>query len=309
MLHMVGAGSIGCVWAAQHAIEQQESTLLLRNRQKVLQYQQQGGCILYTEAGNTQRLRVNATSPEQLTAPLTQVVITTKAYDVASALATLTPYLNEQTDIILLQNGLGSQQAALAQLPNHRLWAATTTDGAFMHAPFHVERAGFGTTWYGPLSPQAQHSHWRFPDALGNIQLHYTDDILHKLWCKVAINAAINPLTVLYQCQNGTLVENPDYFAHVLALCREIELIAAAQAQPLFERPLVEAVAEVATATRENYSSMLQDVRHQRTTEIEEITGFICAQAAKNGVAAPLNTQLRTHILSLHHAHTGAPHG
>ena len=47
----------------------------------------------------------------------------------------------------------------------------------------------------------------------------WTDDISAKLWRKLALNCAINPLTVLHDCRNGGL---RDYPSEVASLCAEL---------------------------------------------------------------------------------------
>jgi 2-dehydropantoate 2-reductase len=48
----------------------------------------------------------------------------------------------------------------------------------------------------------------------------------------------------------------------------------------------------VCRRTRNNISSMLQDVRRQRPTEIMAINGFIVEQGRQLGIATPVNREL-----------------
>jgi 2-dehydropantoate 2-reductase len=45
----------------------------------------------------------------------------------------------------------------------------------------------------------------------------------------------------------------------------------------------------VASRTRRNISSMYQDIKRKRRTEVDSINGAICAKAEELGAKAPLN--------------------
>jgi 2-dehydropantoate 2-reductase len=52
-------------------------------------------------------------------------------------------------ELILLQNGLGSQDAVAAQVPQARCIFASSTEGAFRDGDWRVVFAGHGFTWLG----------------------------------------------------------------------------------------------------------------------------------------------------------------
>jgi 2-dehydropantoate 2-reductase len=202
--------------------------------------------------------------------------------------------------VVLLQNGLGPQQEAVKLFPELSFWAATTTDGAYLSAPYHVVRAGHGDTLIGAISLKAQQSLENIiPNPCGDLKIAMSANIEHKLWCKLAINAAINPLTALNNCKNGMLVSDSVLSKKMQQICEEVEKIAIACGQHLFDKPLYEMATLIANTTAENYSSMLQDIRQNRPTEIEQITGFLCLQADKFGCHAPENLMLLQQIKQL----------
>lgn len=51
-------------------------------------------------------------------------------------------------------------------------------------------------------------------------------------------------------------------------------------------------VEQVIDSTAENISSMLQDIRALRHTEIDYITGYLLKRARAHGIAVPENAQL-----------------
>lgn len=98
------------------------------------------------------------------------------------------------------------------------------------------------------------------------------------LWKKVVTNAAINPLTAIVDCPNGRLVEVPELRALLRTLVVEAVKVAGTEGYR-FDESLVEHTEEVCRRTATNISSMLQDIRAGRPTEIEAISGEILRRA------------------------------
>ena len=294
--HILGAGAIGCTWAVQLFKSQHDVTLIVRSKERLQQLSNHHGVVYQATDGEINTYNIDAELAENST-PIQNLLICTKAYSTINALQSVADRLSSDATVILLQNGLGPQQEAVKLFPTLSIWAATTTDGAYLSAPFHVVRAGHGETLIGALSSRTRSSRTLsgkapLPSPSGDLVISLVDDIEHKLWCKIAINAAINPLTALNNCKNGMLVSDKKLSEKMQHVCSEVEIIAAACGQPLFEKPLYEMAILIASATAENYSSMLQDIQHKRPTEIEQITGFLCHQADKSGCHAAENRAL-----------------
>ncbi|WP_028470483.1 ketopantoate reductase family protein [Neptunomonas japonica] len=297
--HILGAGAIGCIWAAQLYKSEHDVTLILRSKERLQQLSESQGIIYQSTNGETSTFNVGAELAENNT-PIKNLLICTKAYSTISALQSVADRLSSDTNVVLLQNGLGPQQEAVKLFPELSIWAATTTDGAYLSAPYHVVRAGHGETLIGAISMKAQPSLDNIiPTPCGDLKITTSENIEHKLWCKVAINAAINPLTALNNCKNGILVSDTTLANKMQKICEEVEKIAAACGQDLFDKPLYEMARLIASTTAENYSSMLQDIKQNRPTEIEQITGFLCQQADKFECHAPENRMLLQQIKQL----------
>ena len=131
-------------------------------------------------------------------------------------------------------------------------------------------------------------------------------DLLQVQLEKLAINAVINPLTVIYDCFNGELFDRPPIRAQIRGLLAEISsvlrsIIAPSTTAPVID-PAVEArfssqglektVEDAAVRTAQNISSMLQDIRAGRLTEIEYINGYIVKRGAEQGIDCRLNRAL-----------------
>ncbi|MCV6590571.1 MAG: 2-dehydropantoate 2-reductase [Marinobacterium sp.] len=285
--HILGAGSIGCLWAAHLAEAGHDVTLIVRNRNR----QQTLNNQITLERDNQLSHWPVYTELASGSAPIENLLVTTKAFDVQPALLQVRHRLQPAANVVLLHNGMGPQQWAQQTLTAQTVWAASTTDGGWLRAPGHIVFAGRGETRLGRLDKPQDGS---LAEALQALTLTISADnsIEDSLWRKLAINCAINPLTALHGCCNGELVSNPAYQAEMAALCTEVDQLLATLQRPLFENGLLSVANRVATATGHNYSSMLQDVRHRRPTEIDFITGYLCQQTKQPDTDCPKNNHI-----------------
>ncbi len=240
--------------------------------------------------------------PANLPSPIQRLIVTTKSNQVQQALADVSPRLNAQTKVILLHNGMGTLKAAEEHLSAAQIYSAITTEGAYQQTQpsRQLIYAGQGTTEVGqlgqPMPPAWMHS--LLDSSLGFI---WHSDIATVQWRKLLINCAINPLTAIHGCRNGELISNPALLAQLRLVVAELEAVANAVGHHRLGENLFDLVEMVATHTQANYSSMQQDVQHQRATEIAYINGYLCEQARLVGVETPMNSGLVAAIKHLEH--------
>ena len=299
--HILGAGSLGTLWAARLARAEVPVRLILRDEARLASYQAAPGLTL-VEQGVAHTYPVIGETPDS-PQPIHRLLVACKAYDAESAVAQLQHRLAPDAELILLQNGLGSQDAVAAQLPHARCIFASSTEGAFREGEWRVVFAGHGYTWLGDVSHPTPPL-WLNDLQAAGIPHEWSTDILTRLWRKLALNCAINPLTVLYQCRNGELQAHQ---CEVATLCAELAELLECCGQPAAAVDLQREVERVIHATAANYSSMYQDVANARRTEISYLLGYACQAAARHQLNLPhlqrlhvrLVEQLRAHGLPL----------
>ncbi|WP_346827192.1 2-dehydropantoate 2-reductase [Serratia inhibens] len=215
------------------------------------------------------------------------LLVTLKAWQVSGAVSALLPRLNPHCAILLLHNGMGTQDELP---PNHQPILQGTTTHAARHEGSTIIHVAGGTTHIGPTSPAAIHlSHLAevLHQALPDVAWH--DNIASANWRKLAVNCVINPLTALYNCRNGELQRYPE---QIEILCREVSSVMEMEGYHTSCEGLWQYVMEVIQSTADNISSMLQDVRTQRHTEIDYITGYLLRRARSHGMILPENARL-----------------
>ncbi|EGR2998837.1 2-dehydropantoate 2-reductase [Vibrio parahaemolyticus] len=232
------------------------------------------------------------------------VVVTVKAWQVETAIEPLLPYINTDTIIMLMHNGMGTAPLLEAKLPDNPLIVATTTHGAYKPNKELVMHTGQGITQVGGFNASGAHCQF-LQDVMQHAlpEVVWNPNINAALWTKLAINCAINPLTALHQCKNGDLAHG-DFQDTLKNITKElVEVMNKEDIATQFD-VLFETIMQVVRATSENYSSMRQDVFHQRPTEIDFITGYLLKAAEKHRINTPENLELYQRIKQIEQSWT-----
>lgn len=227
------------------------------------------------------------------TTALTQVLIPVKAYALHSCLQQLQPYLATNAQLVVTHNGMPDldylQQYVTAQ---QGIWFLSTSHAALRTAE-SVVHTGAGSSIITPLNKAAEHSASEIITALTPAlgPLTVVTDIKPALWRKLAVNAAINPLTALLNCRNGELLAAP-FRQQIRNIVTEVCAVASLEGVTLAIEPTLQHVLQVMQATAANYSSMQQDKASKRPLELEAITGYILRVAQQHQLAVPENLAL-----------------
>ncbi|MEN9533949.1 MAG: 2-dehydropantoate 2-reductase [Pseudomonadota bacterium] len=285
---LLGCGALGGVFASLLTQSGQPTRVLLRDRHRSTLHPR----IDFTSLeGHTQLIAIERgfiSQPGQIT----RLLVVTKAGQVVSALTPLVGKLAAGVPIVLLHNGMGIAEQVVQLFPHNPVIAGVTSHGAMQGGHFVFHHTGKGETWLGPVNEAAK-AYAALADDLGAAlgQAGWDEQILARQWQKLAINCAINPLTALYKLKNGELA-GPRFADVLQQICVEVADVMQAEGQPTSSDELLRRAMTVVELTADNYSSMYQDMEQGRETEIEAITGFLLACAAKHGIAVPVNQGL-----------------
>jgi 2-dehydropantoate 2-reductase len=302
--HVLGAGSIGCLFACALHRAGLSTQLLLRDNASLEQWRAAGSAVVLQRGAERWRTELPAATPATLAvdAPLRRILVCTKAQQTRAALAALGTAVDPAALIVLLQNGMGVREQLRELLPHATILHALSTEGAYQIERFHVVHAGQGETLIGGAGDLQAIARETVAALRCELRIEATDAIEQRLWLKLAINSVINPLTALHDCSNGALLALPAIGALLPALCAEACAAANAEGQTLQAAQVADAVRDVCRATAANRSSMLQDIAAKRATEIDFINGHIVRTALRHGIACPRQTALLDRIRALEQA-------
>jgi 2-dehydropantoate 2-reductase len=261
-------------------------------------------------------------APSEEQQPIDNLIVTTKSPFALSALEAVKHRLRPESTVCFMQNGMGvieqvDQHVFPDPLTRPNYIQAIVTHGLnnpVHDDPFFAVHAGHGTIAMAALPrartpndtkasvPFAPSSRYLLRTLTGLPVLAAVGfppvDFLQQQLEKLAINAVINPLTVMLDAPNGSILYNFAITRTMRLLLAEISLVIRSlpelrhlpNTQDRFSPERLETlVVSIADKTRHNVSSMLADVRAGRQTEARYINGYIIRRAEEMGMQCVCN--------------------
>lgn len=296
---VVGAGVIGSLLAG-HLGALVDTVVLTRRKEHARVLNEEG---LRVSGKSDLRATVFAsTDPAELGA-VDLVIVATKALAVEAGAKAMQGHF-PQAQVLMIQNGLGCEEVVRRFGPWPIMSGVTFMSGV-RHSDAHVEYELDTATWMGPWAQGgAVYEDVEQIAALFNqsgLKAEAYRDLLPYQWSKLIFNSAINSIGALTDLPHvkafAAEARLEDLGRLVRAMMDEAKGIAAARGVRLADDPWemnVNAVKQGQTSG-EDYAhvpSMLDDVRNERLTEIDWITGSIVREAHRAGVPAPYHETL-----------------
>lgn len=298
---VLGVGAMGSLFGAlltrvtrNPCLSQQHiSVTLFGNWQAHIDAVNSQGLLIRYPDDTTRRLRVNMTSAISSLPPTDVVLVMVKSFQTGAAAGIAKKLLKKGGMVLSLQNGLTNYEILANTIGKRQVFAGVMDAAADLPVAGEIDYVAPGNTCL-PLLPgrEEQMSQLAAIFNAAGIQTILSRDPLGLRWGKLAVNAAINPLTALLEIRNGDLLNNSRTRELMIAAAREAERVAAASGITLPYPDVSAHVIAVCKKTARNRSSMLQDLQRGRPTEIEAITGALLSIAKEKNIPVPVNEML-----------------
>ncbi|WP_022940265.1 ketopantoate reductase family protein [Psychromonas hadalis] len=293
MWQIIGAGAIGCLWATNLLRDGQQVTLITRknSQTQTLNYQDLQG----------KRTSFNCRLSTQLSNRDDPILVCVKAPQVKQALLQHRHNISEQQAIILMHNGMGTAEQVTKIFPHNPIICATTTNASLLNAELNIIQTGKGATYLGAFNEQGK-SFSILANKLNSAldDTLWCEDIKQKLWLKLLINIAINPLTAIFKVNNGTLAKK-HFQRQIAQMINEVMPVLEKEGLLFESHMLLITINNVIQATAANYSSMNRDIYFKRPTENEYISGYLLKKALQYNIETPLIRSLYEQIKEISH--------
>lgn len=294
---VMGAGAIGSLFGA--FLSKKNDVVLVGRSSHVNAINKKGLKI----KGKTQlNVKIRAVdSVDKIPFSPDLIIITVKSYNTETAIKEIKSNIGDNTIVMSLQNGLDNIEKIEKHVSREKIIACTTTHGVVFSEPGFIKHTGIGRTILGALITKNTQNVKNIANMLSDagIKTAVSNDILKEIWIKAIVNSSINPLTALFNCKNGYLLENPVLENILEKICEESTGIANAFGIDVKLSDMISKTKEVVKETYENHSSMLQSVLQGKKTEIDSINRKIVEVGKKHNIKALMNGILVYSIKSM----------
>jgi 2-dehydropantoate 2-reductase len=284
---IVGAGAMGCLFAARLAEQGVNVTVVDVDRER-LSVMSRDGITLIDDKGS-RTLPVRASVASELTGPFDLLVLFTKGTHSASAIKSVTHLAATKPIALTLQNGIGNAALLSSAFGADHVLQGTAHVPADLSGPASVVTHGFGSLELGGLNAASQAY---APPVAALLQAaafkaHVSNDINSTVWEKLAFNAALNAVGMICQVANAG-VDN-EYGRRLAAkVVEETANVAAAGGIKIDRQQILKTIDSALREHHHHKASMLQDRERGRQTEIDMINGAVAREGKRLNVATPV---------------------
>lgn len=247
----------------------------------------------------TVRLRALSAPPAEV---FDLIVLAVKATQVAEAIKGLGPMIGPQTTLLAMQNGLGAADLVAEAFGADQVAVGIAAGfGASVVAPGHARHAGMGAIQIGAYRslPAERVAHIARLWQGAGFKAEAADDIASMQWEKLVCNASFSAPCAITGLTVGEALADPALGSICLEAGAEAWRIARAAGVALKVNDPEAHIRAFAGRVAGAKPSLLQDLEAGRATEIDYINGAVPREAAKLGLAAPVNSVLARLVKAL----------
>lgn len=281
---LIGLGAIGAP-LAKHLYSKYGNRFILLSDSEIAKRLKKQTIYINGEVFNPKIV----TPDDTLDAPVDVIFVCVKNYSIKSAVDSIKPFVNGNTVILPLQNGVFSYSyfrnefkdnvilEGFAQGPNTRIFENNyvyQNSGEYFIGKHNEDFKAYAEYVYSILKN-------------ADIPCKTDDDIRHLIWRKMMLNVAGNALTALTGLDYSMFKRCPEAQSLCNLIMREYAEIANAEGVSITDEDIEYVISYYTNYKNSKHTSMLEDVINNRQTENEYIAGYIKKLAEKHGINTP----------------------
>ena len=289
---VIGTGAMGSIYAARFSKAGHE-VVAIDIWQDHVNYINRNGLFIDGPDGQIIAKNIKASTKFSDLKGCHFYIIATKAMKLEESIKSLKDWINLNSPIITIQNGLGAGDIILRHMPeNNIILGVAEGFGASLQRPGHVTHTANKQIRLGSISKISSEKElqnivdtWRS----GGLKTEIYKNIEQLIWEKLLCNVTLSGPCSIFGCNVNELFNNQEYWNFALNCMQEAYSVGLSMGIPFsFEDP-VAYVSDFAIRVGSAKPSMLQDYENKKKTEIDFINGAIPPLGVKSKIPTPFN--------------------
>ncbi|HKW85694.1 MAG TPA: 2-dehydropantoate 2-reductase, partial [Nitrospiraceae bacterium] len=288
---------VGGFFGAHLAKHNPKVSFLLRHR--TLQAVRERG-LTVRSSGGTFTVRPQASSdPRELPRP-DLIILSVKTYDLDEVMEQIEPVTTDRTVLLTLQNGVDTEDRLIARFERDCVVGGVAFIYSKIVEPGVIEHYKRGSVGIGELMGHRSERVIQITDlfAQAGLSCQVVEDIRRSKWEKMCWNCVFNPLTVIINDRVSKALDHPEMLNVIHQIVGEVAAVAAGLKVPLAP-DMADKVLRWSQEIRDIHTSMYDDWKAGRPTEIDYLNGYVVRKGRELGIPTPLNEALTAMIKAI----------
>lgn len=229
-------------------------------------------------------------TPQEVTGTFDLIILLTKTPQLDRMLTDIAPIITDQTQLLILSNGLGNIEVMAKHVAKSQIVAGVTLWTSSLVKPGEIHTTGSGSIKLQALAGgDAQPIVEALNEAGLNAEL--VPDVMTAIWHKAGINAVLNPLLVLLDANIAEFGTAGNAMDMALNILDEMKQVGASQGIKVDVAGIIADLSRLLKPENagNHYPSMYQDIQNGKRTEIDFLNGYFARLGQQEGIPTPFN--------------------
>jgi 2-dehydropantoate 2-reductase len=293
---VLGAGGVGGYFGGRLAQAGTDVTFLVRpaRRAQIVS----DGLRITSPLGDL-TMPVKTVIAEALTPDYDVVILTCKAYDLASSIEAIAPAMHGPCAVLPLLNGMAHLERLDARFGSGAVLGGSCgidvtllPDGVIRHSGT-LQRIVFG-----------ERDRHRSPRTLAIagalagtiVEWEHADDVVLRMWEKLLMLSVLAAVTCLFRGNVHEIMSAPGGRDAALGALRATVAIATAEGHPPSPAAVAQAEQRLTDPSGQWSASMMRDMESGRPVEADHVIGWMLERGRRHGIADPVLSLAYTHL-------------
>lgn len=295
---VLGAGGVGGYLGARLHEAGGDVTFLLRRERKALLMER--GLKVTSPTGDV-HIHPRLMTPDDLRDRFDIVLLSSKAYDLDSAIDAIAPAMGEESLVIPFLNGFSHLDRLDSCFGQRRVGGGVAQIAVTMSPEgdiVHLNRSHLFTA--GWRTPEQASTILELGDLFQSARLEsrISEHIEQEMWEKFVFISTLAGATCMMRADTGTILETDGGEGLILGILAECERTAAANGHGVPADKLASYRGQLLKKNSRATSSMLRDIEQNKPTEGEHIIGDMLKRGRLMGLSLPFLEMAHCHLQS-----------